>query len=82
MTADSREGAQYKVSPKFSEPYSSVRLLVWDGIAEATAYAPSALYGGVDAQPSGADGSEPISDVRLDKSAGKLYISGYNNSDR
>ena len=82
VTADSREGAQYKVSPKFSEPYSSVRLLVWDGIAEATAYAPSALYGGVNTQPSGADGNEPISDVRLDKSAGKLYISGYNNSDK
>ena len=58
-------------------------MFVWSDIADALAYSPSAEYGGTESvKPAGADGIEPIKEVRLDKDAGKLYISGYNTSDK
>lgn len=81
--ADQREGKEYTVTPSFTLPYKSVKLFVWDNIINACAYSPSAEYGATAAAaPSAGEGSEPISEVRIDKSAGKLIISGYNNSDK
>ena len=82
VEANAREGKEYILTPSFDKQYSTLKLFIWDDILNATAYSPSAEYGGTAVQPSGEDGSEPISEVLLDKNAGKLYISGYNNSDK
>lgn len=82
VSANSRDGEEYKVTPSFDLPYETLKVFVWDDIISAAAYGPSFKKGGALSAPAaGGNGEEPISEVRLDKNAGKLYISGYNNSD-